>query len=282
MNRSVRPDRVTVDEAIERGHRMITYPVVGIMLGPTGLGIYLALAQRVPPWIMAAGFVLGCGLGWLYWSVMITRWRLWAFGHVRNVHELKKRAVQEGLIQADGSLVEKTEIRTARDKEELAALRVKFDRADVFQDDVTVPRETVIGYAKGKNFFEMAVMLVCLGMGLYLFATADRYPAAIFLTIIGAYFGYREFRQATNDEPQIILSDKGIRTVSTPFYAWKDIRNEEAIREGSGKSTRFYLSYGHPEGLEKLQIDDYDTDQRALNKLLTLYRGRSENRNASR
>jgi hypothetical protein len=231
MNRSVRPDGVTVDEAIERGHRLITYPVVGLLLGPTGLGVYLALAQRMPPWTMAAGFVLGCGLGWLYWSVMITKWRLWAFGHVRNVHELKKRAVQEQLIQADGSLVEKTEIRTARDK---------------------------------------------------VFAVTKEYFMASLLTITGAFFGYREFRQATNDEPQIILSDKGIRTVSTPFYAWKDIRNEEVIREGSGKSTHFYLTYGHPEGLEKLQIDDYNTDQRALNKLLMLYRGRSENRNASR
>jgi hypothetical protein len=45
---------------------------------------------------------------------MITKWRVWAFENVRNVHELKKRAIQEKLISADSSIFEKTEIRTER------------------------------------------------------------------------------------------------------------------------------------------------------------------------
>jgi hypothetical protein len=48
---------------------------------------------------------------------MITKWRLWAFENVRNVHELKERAVQAKLIWPDHSIFEKMEIRSASDKE---------------------------------------------------------------------------------------------------------------------------------------------------------------------
>lgn len=278
MNRSVLSDEVTVDEAIAKGHLLVRYPALGIMFGTTALFFYLFFQGILPGWTLPAGFVLG----WLYRSFMITKWRLWAFGHVRNVHELKKRAIQERLIRKDGSLFEKTEIRTARDRARLAALQAKFDREDLFHDDLTVPHETVIRYAKGKNFFQMAVMIACTGFGLYLFAATDNYLEALMVTAIGTFCGYQEFTEATNDKPQIILNDKGIRTVSTPFYAWKDIYSEKAIRERRRKHTRSYLTYGYPGGVEKLLIDDYDTDHQALNKLLTVYRGRSKNSYTSR
>ncbi|MEQ1732706.1 MAG: hypothetical protein ABL940_03485 [Bacteroidia bacterium] len=270
---------VTVDEAISKGHRMVNYPVFIIMIGVIGLTIYLVLQKIIPTWGFPVGFILAFVFAWLMWSIMITKWRLWAFDNVRNVHELRKRAIQEKLIWADDSIFEKTEIRSVKDKEKLDSLKSKFNQEDLFQDDLTIANETVIYYSKGKNFIEMAVMLVCLVFGIYLLIKTDSYILGSILSIIGAYFSFKEYKEATNTEPQIIINDKGIKTISIDFYNWNDIENEEVISEGSGKHTNHYLTFTYPYGVEYLQIDDYDTDQRNLNKLLILYRGRSKKTN---
>src|SRR5688572_28161200 len=101
-------ETVSVDQAIAKGHRMVNYPVLIIMFGTLGLCLYLEIQKIFPFWIIPVGFGLAFGLAWLWWSIMITKWRLWAFDNVRNVHELKKRAVREKLIWADNSFFEKT------------------------------------------------------------------------------------------------------------------------------------------------------------------------------
>lgn len=269
-------ETVTVDEAISKGHRMVNYPVMAIMFGTIGLTLYLGTQKIIPTWGFPVGFVLAFVFAWLWWSFMITRWRLWAFDNVRNVHELKKRAIQEKLIWADNSIFEKTEIRTRTDKEKLISLQNKFKQDDLFQDDLTVQNETIIYYSKGSNFVEMIFMLLLVGVGIYLLAKTDSYVIGSVLTLLGAYQSFKEYKEATNTEPQIILNEKGIKTINTDFYSWNEIENEEVISQGSGKHTHYYLTYDHPNGAEHLQIDDYETNQRDLNKLLILYRGRSK------
>jgi hypothetical protein len=159
---------------------------------------------------------------------------------------------------------------------------MKFKQEDLFQDNLTIPGETIIYYSKGKNLVEMLFMLACLGAGIYLFVTKDSYVFGSILSVVGAFLSYREFKEATNREPQIILNDKGIQTVSTEFYEWAEISDEDVISEGSGKHTHYYLVYQHPAGAEHLQIDDYNTDQKKLTKLLILYRGRNNQKGKNR
>lgn len=273
---------VSVDKAISKGHKMVTYPAMITMIGISGVTIYLGAQKMIQNWGWAAGFILAMVLAWLCWSIMITRWRLWAFENVRNVHELKKRAVQEKLIWADDSFFEKTEIRSATDREKWQSLQAKFDQEDLFEDDLTIPGETIIYYSKGGNFVEMAIMLGMAAVGIYLLVKTDSYILGSILTLLGAYFSFKEYKEATNTEPQIILNEKGIQTINTEFYSWSEIENEEVISQGSGKNTNYYLTYDHRNGAEHLLIDDYETDQRSLNKLLILYRGRSKKKRPAR
>lgn len=107
---------VTVDEAISKGHRMVNYPVFIIIIGVIGLTIYLVLQKIIPTWCFPVGFILAFGFAWLMWSIMITKWRLWAFDNVRNVHELKKRAIQEKLIWADNSILKRRKFEVLKTK----------------------------------------------------------------------------------------------------------------------------------------------------------------------
>lgn len=156
---------LSVDEAIKKGKRMVNYPVMAISLLLLAICFYFGYTETLPAWIFPAGFGFAFLSGWIWWSFMITKWRLWAFENVRNVHELKKRAIQEKLIWPDSSIFEKTEIRSAAEKEKWAILQDKFKKEDYFDEDHSLSRETVIYYSKGKNFFEMAIMFACMAVG---------------------------------------------------------------------------------------------------------------------
>ena len=253
---------------------MVNYPSIALIVVIAGLSTYAGLNKLLPEWTIAIGFIVAFVCGWLYWSRKITKWRIWAFEHVRNVKELKKRAVLENLIWQDDSWFERTEIRTREEKEKWSALKKKMNEEDAFEDDFIVPAETIIYYSKGKNLVEMSVMILVLGMGIYLIVQDVNLFLGLIFSGVGIYFGYREYRQATNKTPQLIINEKGLETVTAGFYVWNQIYKEDVISKRSGKHTNFYLSYNHPNGNELLHIDDLETDYQTLIHLLMVYRGR--------
>jgi hypothetical protein len=259
---------------------MVNYPSMFIMFAVLGITIFCGVQDYLPKWTIPVGIILSFALSWLYWSFAITKWRIWSLENVRNVHELKKRAIQEKLIWKDGSIFEKTEIRKEAELEKLNLLQEKFNQTDlieIFKDDLSIPKETTIYYAKLKNYFEMGIMLIGVFGGIYLLKNSESPYWGIGLIIVCGYLAYIEFREATNTEPQIIINQNGIKTISTKFYNWSQIKNEEVISENSGKHTHFYLTYDYPNGTEKLMIDDYETEHSDLQKSLKIYRGRYNN-----
>ena len=120
-------NEITVEKAISRGHLIVNVPVFITIAGVPALGFYLSNLNLIPKWGIAVSFFLGFSLAWLIWSFTITKWRIWAFSNVRNVHELKKKAIQEKLIWNDGSKFEKTEIKTSKDKKFLKEIAKKFE-----------------------------------------------------------------------------------------------------------------------------------------------------------
>ncbi len=114
---------ITVDNAIKQGHKMVNYPILIFMSGTTVICFYLDKNKLSPEWMFPFGLTLSFILSWLYWSFVITKWRLWAFKHVDDPYALKRRAIQEKLIWKDGSVFEKTEIRTKAQEEEWKAIQ---------------------------------------------------------------------------------------------------------------------------------------------------------------
>lgn len=270
-------NNVSVDEAIARGHRMVTYPVTAIFIVVMTVSFYLVFQEIVPVRVGGLGVAASLLLSWLYWSFIVTKWRLWAFENVRNVHELEKRAEQEKIIWSIKGVFEKTEIRSVAEQEKWTLLQEKFKQADVYYDDITVPYETLIYFSKGKKVFEIILGIVFLAIGLYITIINEEYFGLI-AVIGGLLLLYTGIRDVTNNEPQIMIDHRGIKTAKTDFAEWKDIRSEEIVQERSGKSVQYYLVYSHLKGLEKVNIDSLDINQKTLNNLLRVYRVRSENR----
>jgi len=94
-------EKITIEHAIRMGHLWINGPTILFLFAPSCLIISGVRWGLLPPSIEWVAFVLFFSsfvFGWLWWSFMIPKWRLWAYARVSNIAELKARAVQAQLI----------------------------------------------------------------------------------------------------------------------------------------------------------------------------------------
>jgi len=109
---------VSIDEALVKGWRLVNYPVLALLCGPGLLVILLGdqidavLGARRAQTLYWAIFLIGFLGAWLWWSIAVPKWRLWAYERVDDIAELKRRAVAQQLIWPDGSILAKTEIKS--------------------------------------------------------------------------------------------------------------------------------------------------------------------------
>jgi hypothetical protein len=124
LSSTVRPpvnaqvETVSLEEAIARGHRFVNYPVFALLAAPAVLLITLGkrfediLGTQFTARLEIAFFVVCfCG-AWLWWSYAVPRWRLWAYQRVEDIQSLKRLAIEQKLVWPDGSIFERTEIKS--------------------------------------------------------------------------------------------------------------------------------------------------------------------------
>jgi len=276
-------ETTSIDNAIKKGHRMITRPMLIICCAT--FGIFLSLNSFFEKHLIN-GLFFGILMlfsmvlfPFIYRGFVLPKWKIWAYKNVRNVHELKKRAIQEDILFEKQNIFTKIEFLSKRDNSEWKLIELKFNQEDIFIDVPTIPQETIIYYSKKKNIGAFIIMVVCIWLSItVIMASKSDFTTiifALFFFVIGVYFGYDFFKFYLNSKPQIILTKQGIKTVSTKFEKWNDIKNEEVISDKKGKKPNFYLTYEHSNGVEKLRINRLTTNQAKLEKLMQIYRGRN-------
>jgi hypothetical protein len=182
---------VSVMEALRRGRSTLLLPRILLALGLfyfifIGWLFFTILGKAIPN---DAGLVSKFGLIWIatfipfiilpywFWSRRTTRWKLWAFENVKNVHELKQLARRAALYANYGSFLDKITIQTKNEREQWANLQSKFNRTDVFEDDVEVPSQTVIYFSTGSRTI---LTIFYLGIGAVAFINYHRcFPSRV-------------------------------------------------------------------------------------------------------
>jgi len=110
---------LSIDEAISRGIRRVNVPVWGLLCVPAVLYVLGkgALERRLGAnafaIVILLAFLACFTAAWLWWSVSLPKWRLWAYERVDDIPELKRRAVAAQLMWPDGSIFSRTEIKSA-------------------------------------------------------------------------------------------------------------------------------------------------------------------------
>jgi len=268
-------ETVSVDEALHRGTTHVVYPRTSLFFLSLVSPIFLRAADLIPLSYIFWGIPVGLLVTWLYWAVASTKWKVWAYDNVRNVHELQKRAIKEGIITSDGSFWDSTSIKSADDKQKLYELQSKFDVPDVFIDDLQVPAETQIFYSKRKSMFSLMMGLLLLLGGIVLMIYDQSIPGIV-LIAFGGFLAFNEVQHLTSSRAQIIINAEGIETAKEPFRPWADICDEDVVTEQHGKSTTHNFVYSYDGGSEDIDLAPMDITRHALEHLLLVYRGRSE------
>jgi hypothetical protein len=118
--------KMTPAQAVSRGGLAVNGTVMLTMLGLPVLAFggaqLLGLDTQTAGSAAALTFLLSWPLAWLCWSLLVPRWRIWAYERVENLDELKMRGVLAGLIWRDGHFFERTEIRTPHQRRRIREL----------------------------------------------------------------------------------------------------------------------------------------------------------------
>jgi hypothetical protein len=107
---------MTPARAVLVGSMVVNGPVLLLLFGPSAIVWWLGGAPKVihaPLGLrLALSFGLSVCVAWLWWSVAIPRWRIWAFERVSDLPKLKQMAVAARLTWPEGSVFERTEIKS--------------------------------------------------------------------------------------------------------------------------------------------------------------------------
>ena len=274
-------DQITVNKAIKKGHWMINYPILGIMIIGFGLTIYVSTIFKNGWTSILIGFILTFCVMWLWWSVMITKWRIWAFTFCRNVHELKRRAINQGLIWRDGSIFEKTEIRSSQQKKTLKYLERKFEFQDVpeiHMDDSRLPFETQITYSKLSLTLYLAGGIGLLIIGIYKILEGDLIGLILLVMSIIAFSFFKKKKAIT--QPVILINENGIKTKNSSFLKWTEIKSVEVILKGRGKKSKWHLIVDFQERdnlgnwSDDIDLSDLDKPAEGIERIIKIYQQR--------
>ena len=118
---------ITVDNAIKKGFLFVNLPVFFCFALPVIIGLSLPEnfdTNSITGYSLIPAFILA----WTWWSWSLPKWRLWAVHKVEDVELLLHRAVEEQLMWRPGHFLQKTEISTRKQKEELK--EILYNRLD--------------------------------------------------------------------------------------------------------------------------------------------------------
>lgn len=279
----IKMKKLSVDRALQKGQQMLNYPILALMIIGFVESIYLSLIFD-NGWLIPIGFVTTFVTMWLWWSFRITKWRIWAFENCRNVHELKRRAIEDKLIWPDGSKFEKTEIRSAKQRKRIKALELKFqiaDEPDYFYDDGSIPDKTEIHYSKTFLAIYWFTGIGLLFYGFNIFVSGDVW--GYFLMFVSIFPFYTAYKKSFIKQAPIILSSEGIQIQENPFVKWEDIKLIENKFNHSGNTTSWHLTVSfhkkdlHGKWAISISTNDLEVLLEELELLIKVYQQRNKN-----
>jgi len=252
----------TIGYVLRKGQIYVNVSVTLIMIVIWLLTVYLSyrvVPERYSTETMFIGLVSGFISGWLFWSLSIPKWRIWAFQNTKKTDwpELQIRAINEKLILKKDSIFNKTEIRTKiqnkkiqKIEEEIPNIRIETTLINI-EDDITIPSKTHYYYAKSELILNPILLIVFILLGIYLISK-QREVIGIIGILFGIYvFKVKLFKDLLNPQIQMTISNDGIsmNLKDMDFVKWSDTENIVLNSEGAltldvwKNDELFYVTY---------------------------------------
>ncbi|UEG54806.1 hypothetical protein LLH06_07495 [Mucilaginibacter daejeonensis] len=289
-------ESISVNEAITKGRQMLLLPRILLVAGLFFFLFVLALIfiavtqgppENVKVWAIMGGVAVAVGLlfFWLpywFWSKRTTQWKLWAFGHVDNVHELKIMATEANLCPVYGSVMDKLQLQTASERQRWRDLQDRFTVPEIFRDDPDVPAVSEIRYSKFHMVvnFLLGAALVVTGIAILFLAFKNDSPTSLklvgaLLTIAPLYMMFRSIERIFTTRPVIIMSNTALVTQLTGPLHWDLVHDQQVRRINRGRNTiRYLLIFKHPGGMAEIDVTELAISKAELERLMRVYKHR--------
>jgi hypothetical protein len=271
----------SIKKAIFTGHLMLTLPSFILFLIPVLISVFQMNHDEIYYSIVLLGIITGQALAWFYWSSMVTRWKIMAFSKVKNKRALKNHAIRSFILFKDGSLAERTEFKTYKQKKQLIEIfgsQLKEDRELKSRkaEAVELPQKTDIYFSNSVNFMELVFTMIAFLAGLILIVFNYWYLGICF-TLAGLLGIVHEYRQYKNRLPQISISQKGIETEDAGLIKWGQISEIEVSENIRAKTPYEALKivYQNNSGeleTEWVEITDLAISKEELESVITEYK----------
>lgn len=121
-------DEVSIRKALFIGYLLLGVIPFSIILSGMVFSIWLEDKMILTNNQAVLSLLFSFALGWIFWSIFATKWKIWAYSKVKNVNRLKRKAIEDKLIWADGKWFAKTEIATKSQKLKLKELEKRFEK----------------------------------------------------------------------------------------------------------------------------------------------------------
>ena len=109
-------NKISTEEALQQGQKIITIPTMITMFGLMIIFFVLGDSGLIPNQLSVLGLLFSIFCSWIVWSLQVPKWKVWAYGRVKDIGELKSSAVESKLIWNDNSIFTRTEIWTKKQK----------------------------------------------------------------------------------------------------------------------------------------------------------------------
>lgn len=279
-------NQVSVEKAIQKGRLTIIYAMLLFLIGCPIVSIIIfnnyehkIIEQLWFPIGMFIGLIIGFVLMKIYWNYASIKWQFWAFENVRNVNELKRKAIENKLISENNFiLVKKFKNRNYERHKRIGRIRKNFEEKDTYYDDLTVPKEIVINIPRSSNLIIALAGLFFVGISIkaYLSNSAKLHVAFI-LFAVGVFFLVLVINGMRDKQPQLILNSNGIKLYKKDFISWNEINDIYVEKELGGNSATHYLIIDSTMNkILKFQINGLDKKPDDIEKLIQIYKTRFE------
>jgi hypothetical protein len=277
----------SIDEVIRKGQIEVNGPVAIIMFGIPIIAILVApiiIPKEYVGISTVAGLFLGFILAWLWWSYRIVKWRIWAFENTEKSdwQKLKERAINQKLIWNDGSIFEKTEIRSREENQKILEINSKVNQVEInkkedelslnaIEDDPLVPSQIDYYYKRVETIMSLVLPIILSLLGIYLIGVDQILIGAI--SIIMAFYqtNLNRISDVWKKEVQFSIGNNGINFKNLSdlgFVIWEDTQDISVdIENGIFKldvwrdETLFEVTLN----LNEYQIGDYEEFLRKIN-----------------
>lgn len=270
--------KISVEKAIDFGKKRVHNPSYIFLF--SGFLVTFSLTTNLftkkgilPVEYIPVGFLLTIVLTVFVSNKLISKWKLWAFENVRNVHELKRRAIQERLLYHNSSFMEKMEFKSSKERKQWKEILLKFEQEDVLTENLKIAKETKIYYSIKKTLFKSFCYLIMTCFFILLAFDNEFSIITVIFTLGGFYLFFSKIRKLFNREPQLTINEKGIRQKSSEIMKWKNINNEQIIANSNTSS--LFFTFRNEENL--IDIKDFDITKNNLKELIETNRIRNKN-----